>query len=398
MAGALLFDLGDVPDCHCNSGFEVMAKAMAEDPEGDPRSIWTPHDNPYVTAHVEDVTRRLQLVLERIQDALARILLGEPIGHLSKAAVPWMRWDPARFESARVELEMKPPELFSLDDWMLLADYLIQRYLPDGVINDEAEYLTVRASILGKIQAAQRGAAPPPDTMAAWSTLTPTHFAHVPERVLSPVELQVMQYAKQAAAVHIGSVTEAARAGMKSIILEHVQAQVLGQREGTAAHLKTRLFDHFGQLNRDMRRIAVTEAGECVCQGFIAAQPPGARVKRIEAYRGACKFCKSINGKVFTVCAPDDPNRSGTENIWLGKTNAGRSAAARRKVGGIMIERAEGERWWVAAGVQHPHCRGAWVLAPEEMKAPPGVTPEFQAFMAALLAKHRAAIAIPADA
>lgn len=395
----LLIDFGGVPACHCDAALDGLYKAMAEDPDGDPRSVWTPHDNPFLSGHVEAVTGRLQAVLERIQDALARLLLGEPIGALSKAAaVPWMRWQPERFEAVRAELEAKSPAAYTLEDWMLVVDYLIQRYLPDGVIANEAEYLTVRAAILGKVQAASGGSPPlPPEQLAAWTNLVPTRFAEVPPRVLSPYEIETMGIARTRAALHISNVTEAARARMKELVVEHVQAQVLGQREGTNAILKTRLFDEFGQLNRDFRRIAVTEAGECCNQGFIAALQPGARVTRREAYRGACKFCRSINGRTFRVVRPDDPKRDGIRDVWIGKTNAGRSAAPNKRVGGLLTERGPDELWWPAAGVQHPNCRGAWIVAaPEASDAPPaGVSPEFQAYMAGLLARHRAAVAVP---
>lgn len=383
----LLIDLGAVPDCHCDSTLEHLFKAMAEEPDGDARSIWTPHDNPFLTAHVEDVTRRLSVLLERIQDALSRVLFGEPIGSLAKAAVPWMRWAPERFEQVRLELEAKRPETFTLDDWMMIADYLIQLYLPDGVINDEAEYLTVRAAILGKIQAAAGTATIPPDVMTAWATLAPTHFATVPPRMLAPVELETIAFAKCRAASYIGNVTETARLRMRLLVTEHVQAGVLGQKEGTAAILKTRLFDEFGQLNRDFRRIAVTEAGEACNQGFIAAQPLGSRVIRREAYRGACAFCRSINGKIFEVVAPDYPEREGAIHVWVGKSNVGRSASPNKREGVGLRERTPAERWWPAAGVQHPNCRGAWLPV---MDAPPNVRPEFMVTMERMVQDHKA--------
>lgn len=387
----LLLDIGPVADCHCNDAIEGMFKALSESPDGDERSIWAPHDNPYLTVHVEDVTRRLQAILERIQDAIAQLLTGAPIGSLAKADVPWLRWSPEQFEAVRFALEHKASEFYTLDDWMMVADYLIQRYLPDGVIEDEAEYLTVRATILGKIQARSGQVLPPPDVMAVWATLTPTLFAHVPPRALSPVELSIMEIAKTRAALHIGRVTEGVRGRMKDIIVQHVQAKILGQKEGRDTALRSALFDAFGTLNRDFRRIAVTEAGECALTGYIASCAPGTRVKRMEAYRGACKFCKSIHGKVFTVVAADDPARNGVTDVWVGKTNAGRSASPNKRVGPILSERSPDERWWVACGVIHPHCRGAWVTMPD---APPGTSPAFASFMDGLLAAHRAKMAV----
>lgn len=393
-----MIDVGAVPACHCDTMLEVMAKAISEQPEGDDRSIWAPHDNPYLTAHVEDVSQRLIAILQLIQTTFARIVSGESISTLMKAAVPWLRWEPEKFAAVRRDLETKQSAIWTLDDWLLLAEYLVQRYLPDGVIETEAEYLTVRATMLGRIQAAQATpGVPSPDVLAAWSTLTPTTFATVPPRLLAPVELSVMAFAKARAATHIGAVTEAVRNTMRSLVIDHVQAMVLGQRQGDVAALQTRLFDQFAVLNRDMRRIAVTEAGECMCQGFIAAQKPGDKVKRMEAYRGACKFCKSIDGRVFDVIAADTPDKVKEEQaqtaIWTGKTNVGRSASSRRREGNALVSRNDNERWWPAAGVQHPHCRGRWVAVPGA--APPNLSPKFVSYLETIMAEHRAKVAAP---
>lgn len=382
-----MFD--DVPDCHCESTFEHLFKALAENPSGDDRSIWAPHENPFLTAHVEDVSRRLSAILERIMDALSIILRGEPIGQLGKALdVPWMRWDSERFAAVRAMLEAKPSSSYTIEDWMLVADYLIQRYLPPGVINGEAEYLTVRAALLGKIEAAWgQPTPPPPDMMAAWASLTPTYFAQVPPRILTDQEMTVLRVTKERAALHVSNVTESCRSKMREVILEHVQAQVLGQKEGTSQILATRLFDEFGQLNRDFRRIAVTEAGEACLQGFIAERPYGSRVIRREAYRNACKFCRSIDGMIFEVVEPSRPDKDGATMVWVGKTNLGRSASPRMREGPRLVDRAPNERWWPAAGVQHPHCRGVWLRAPD---APANASPEFLSFMEGMIARHRA--------
>lgn len=395
----LLLDLGPVPAQHCDDCLEELFKALSQQPPGaGERAIWAPHENPLIRAHVEDVTRRLSAILERLQDAFARALTGEPIGRLQKADPPWLRWSQAEFEAARMRLEEVPPSAYTLDDWLLLVDYLVQRYLPDGVIQTEAEYLVVRAGLAGRVQAAMQDAEARrrhgldgEAALASAAALLPTGFSAVPPRVLTPVELAILEVARARAAENISDVARATRHAMKRIVIDHVQAQVLGQREGTAQAMRQRLFDAFGVLNRDFRRIAVTEAGEACNSGFIAAQAPGTRVRRVEAYKGACDWCRSINGKVFRVVDPADPKKDGERDVWLGKTNVGRSASPRKRVGDALVEREPQERWWVAAGVQHPHCRGTWVVAPEERpKSPAGVSAEFDSWLTDLLRKPQA--------
>ncbi|CAH2606244.1 conserved protein of unknown function (plasmid) [Rhodovastum atsumiense] len=394
---ALLIDFGDVPAAHCDDCIEELFKSLASDPHGDAeRSMWAPHPNPLLAGHVEEVTRRFQRVLEALQDAFARALTGAPIGTLAKAE-PWERWDATQFNAARLHLEAIEPAHYSLDDWLMLVDWLVQRYLPDGVVSDMAQYLTFRAQLAGKVQAEmeRRGEHWPAPDLSSLAELIPHEFGELPARALSPVEQAVLRIAKAQAGIHITDVTENARAGMKRLVVEHTQAMLLGHKEGTTERLRQRLFDTFGNLNRDFRRIAITETGECCNTGFVAALKPGQRVRRVEAYRGACDFCRSINGKVFTVVAPDHEPKDGDKEVWIGKTNVGRSASPRKRVGGELVDREPEEMWWVACGTQHPHCRGSWAYVGEVR---PGEDAEFGAWLDDLLAKHKRPAAREADA
>ena len=386
----LLIDIGDVPAHHCDACLDDLAKAMSEDPHGQPESIWAPIENPLIREHVEDFTRRMQAILAAIQNALAVALTGGPMIDLQKADPPWLRWDEGAFEDARTRLESKPTTDYGLADWLLLVDYLIQRYLGDAVIQTEAEYLVVRAAIAGKIQAAMHAQKNRPhaeEAAAAAVMLVPTTFRAVPPKVLTRVEREILLCAQTQAATNIRNVTEQARAKMRTIITEHVQAQVLGQAEGTVERMRSRLFDSFGQLNRDFRRIAVTEAGDACNTGYVAAQAPGTKIRRKEAYRGACPFCRSIDGKVMTVVSPSKARKDGETEVWVGKSNVGRSASPRQREGNRLVERPDDKRWWIAAGVMHPHCRGSWL--PVGAASVPGVAPEFVTWMDALIAKAR---------
>jgi hypothetical protein len=378
-----LVDLGAVPDAHCNHCTDALHKALSEDPAGDNTGLWDKHANPWIAEHVEDVTRQMQEAIRHIQEDFSKLLLGESISTLAKAE-NWTRWDDQKFAAVKAHLEGLKPIEYTLDDWMMAAEYVIHRYLPPSVINTMAEYMTVRATLLGKISAC--AAKLPPRLIDSVRQLVPTSFAKVPARILSAVESGILRVSKARAALHIGNVTSAQRARMQELVIEHVQAGVLGQKEGTNQALKTRLFDSFGQMNKDMRKIAVTESGECVNQGFISATGPGHKVKRLEAYKGACPFCASINGKVFTIVPADKPDPDGKTEVWEGKTNIGRSASPRKRVGGVMVDRTEKEMWWPAAGVMHPNCRGAWQVV---VDTPPQMTPGFKSWMDAQLAAAR---------
>lgn len=380
---ALLFDLSRVPEDTCNDCIEDLFKAIRQPAKGD-EGIWEPHPNEWLRFHVEDVTSRLTGPLASIRDAILAALAGRGLEELLGKALspPWMRWDVDELARVRDRLAAVPSDQWSQEEWGLLVDYIIQRYLPDGMIREEAEYLTVRAAILGKMQA--RATAASVDMPEGWQDalprLVPTDFRVVPPKILSPIERAILDAAHARAAQNISDVTEATRSEMKRVIIEHVQARQLGQAEGTDERLERRLFDKFADLNRDFRRIAVTEAGEAADQGFVAAHPPGTKLERLEAYHGACDWCRSINGAVVTVVAASAPQKDGEKEIWPGKTNAGRSASPRKRSGGTLVDREPHERWWIAAGVQHPHCRGSWRVS-LDTPPPADMDPNFHAWM-----------------
>ncbi|RVT91449.1 hypothetical protein EOD42_22600 [Rhodovarius crocodyli] len=393
MTGPLLLDIGAVPEAHCNDCIEGLFKAMAVDPRGDgDASIWERHHDPFIAQHIEDVTAWMQRILQAIQDELIAYMGGKPLGALRKAA-DWEDMRQARLDVVRARLEAKGPAHFGIGDWMDLADLLLAEYLPEGVITSMADFMAVRAALLGKIKAAMDRSARPNPGAAAIASALPMRRRDLPPKVLTGVESAILDIAAARAAMFISDLADDTRKRIKAVLLERLQMQVLGEQGGTPEYLRSALFDEFGQLNRDWRRIAVTEIGEAHNTGFIAGQPLGAKVRRVEAYRGACDFCKSINGKTFRVVAPGDPKRNGNSDVWVGKTNARRRASSKRRDGGVMVERSPDERWWVAAGVQHPHCRGSWTYVPEAK--PAGVDPAFMAWLNGELAKVAVTTAKP---
>ncbi len=367
----LLIDFGDVPEAHCDACLDGLFKAIAANPSGEEAAIWQRHDNPWIADHVEDVTRWAQRILEAMQDALAAAMTGRPIGHLAKA-LPWERPDEAEREAIRADLAARPAATWTLDDWLTYAELLIADLLPDGVIREMSDFITVRSYLTGKVAATLARRARPilPGQARKLALATPVSRRNLPPKFLTPVERAILDVATERAATFISDLQADARKRIKTLVIEGVQRTVLGESDGGDERMRSRIFDEFGQLNRDFRRIAVTESGEAHNTGFIGGQPVGSRVRRVEAYKGACEFCRSINGRVFRVADPADPKRDGETDVWVGKSNVGRSASPKKREGGILVDRAPGERWWVASGVMHPHCRGRWVPAPAQADDP----------------------------
>jgi hypothetical protein len=175
-------------------------------------------------------------------------------------------------------------------------------------------------------------------------------------------EKQIMEYARLKSMDLVVAMSDASRHSLKTVLLDHMHKQFSGDETATPGKLQQSLFDNFSQMNRDWRRIALTEAGNASNNGFIASLPLGSKVKRFEQYRGSCGYCKSIDGVVMTIVSPDDPNKNGDNSVWVGKDNVGRSSSPYKKTDEGMVKRDKSQLWWIPAGTVHPHCRGRWIM------------------------------------
>ncbi len=364
-ASPFLMDFGPL-SCHCtNAALEGLYKAMADPPAEEADAwIWLPHQNPWISEHIENITARGNRILSRIQDELESVTnINSP--QLKKADDPWTPPSAAALEQLRLQLNAIPADRKSIDDWMRVVDYVIQRYLAADVIKNEADYITVRAVLLAKLQAAaEQGRHTPPDTrqMSVLLAALPSNFHALP-RDLTPRELNILQFSAQETANHITDLAQQVRSSVKSTLLNGIRAMSMGEPDGTWNKLQQQLFDQFGTYNRDWRRIAITETGNATNAGFISSLAVGTKVRRLEAYRGACPFCASIAGRVLTIVSEDKSPKDWDREVWPTKNNIGRSASPRKRVGNVLVARTDEELWKIPAGLVHPHCRGGWSIA-----------------------------------
>jgi len=377
----VFLDFTRISENTTNDTLEYVFKAIHDHDDG----IWSPHESILIRRMIELFSQR---GLDRLAAVKSAILAWEEgVNHHPSEVVharPGMmaRWSADELELVRIYLESLPPDQWTFDDHMMSVDYVVQRYLPPEELTTEAQWLATRAGLMGKVQA--NLSAPPTMTQAdlILAALPSTVAAATQEFKLKALERNTLEYGNVRAVENVVSLTDDIRHKMRSVVMQHVEQKLLGgSPEGRS--LEGDLLDNFAILNRDWRRIAVTEAGECQLQGFIANCKPGQKVKRVEQYANACAFCKKIDGKIAEVVPADHPNKDGTTQIWPGKTNIGRSASPRKRVGDQLIERTEDELWWLPAGLAHPHCRGRWV---PEIEDEPGDDPEFGEWLRQILA------------
>lgn len=377
----LLIDLGELDTCCTNHALETLAKAISG--EDGPHDIWEPHHSPFVQSIIELFTKRGLLLLTQVQKGLNLWLDGAMHQHAEHVQPPGLvqHWTPTESDLVRLYLTSLPPEKFAYSDWSLVVDYLLHTYMPEEVLHAEAEWFAVRSAIMGKVQAnieAKGLALTVPQANPIAAALPSTILGAQQAFNFGSAMDAVMAYGQARCMDQVVGLTAGARAKIKKTILEHTFQKMQGNPEATKQALQSRLFDEFADLNRDWRRIALTEAAENANQGMISALVPGSRVRRVEQYKGACSFCKKIDGVVMEVVDPSAKDKNGDTQVWTGKTNIGRSAATRKRVDGELVERVPSEMWWIAAGVQHPHCRGGWDTMPG---ATPGQSPQFQQWL-----------------
>lgn len=339
--------------------------------EGDDRDpIWNPHESPFIRWLVEKWTSIGTNKFGALQSELVKWIsskMHKPGAATSpRPELPFsQQWSSSELRLVKSYLEAVPPGSMALEDWFLVVDYLYQRYLPPDVLLSDAELLAVRSQVMGKVAA--RYASMSVDKAAQVAQAAPFQVSSMehlhPD--LSDAQRASLLFGKTRCCAYVTQLSDNARYAMRNLIADWQEQTLLGGNPaGAMESLQTRLLDKFATMNRDWRRIAITEAGENMNQGMIASLAPGTKVRRIEQYRGACSFCKKWDGAVFEVVDPKAPNKDGKTQIWVGKNNVGRSSSPMKQSGTGLKPRTEDEMWWPTAGLFHPHCRGRWVIAP----------------------------------
>lgn len=361
--------LFEVPDRHADSVLYHVCKAEADDQTG----MWDPHPNPYIRRIVELFTQRGLDRIAGVSGELNKWVGGEmfraahdrplrPMGMLE-------RWSETELGLVRLYLQSLPVERFAFDDWALLVDYLVQRYLPIDDLVVESAWLATRSALLGRMAAARAGGGLSQEQAdTALAALPASAGAAAEQWGASGVQSAIMAYGEAHCAESVVALTDGMRHALHRSVTDFARDEMLTGAGAARQSLQSRLIDNFGTWNRDWRRIAVTESGESANQGLISSLAPGRKVKRVEKYHGACSFCRAIDGRVLEIVAADASDKNWESQVWVGKTNIGRAASARKRSGSGLIAREPNERWIVPAGVVHPNCRGSWVVMAQPMR------------------------------
>lgn len=339
-----------------------LGKAIKPSHEHD---IWLPFDSPYLADLAEAFTHTGQTHIQSFKEALAWWLADHGAPHRKNPQIPLIpdvpvHWTQVELDAWSAYFHAKPRYLWQPEDWSMLVEWLLQTYWGEQWGSSMANWLAVKSTLLGQIEAGLAANPPSAAVAAGLAAVLPASVEAVIEMGL-PVSVAtqaMIKFASTRCAQAIVDMGSKMKSDICTIVLEHQQAVMLG---GKIENLETKLFDKYATANRDWRRIAITEVSENAAQGAVAASKPGDKLKRLEQYKGVCAWCHKINGRIMTVVDPAKPKKDGETEIWAGKTNIGRSSAPKKRIDGKLYDREPDELWWIAAGAQHPHCRGRWL-------------------------------------
>lgn len=236
-----------------------------------------------------------------------------------------------------------------------MAEAVTENWYAHGMVADRAATAAAKANIIGTVQALGAPPASLPPDVQAWRT------------VADPARAYALEWAGAHAAEHCTRLRENTRHAVSTAVFDAVLAYDQPQQ------LAVRLGNTFGTLNRDWRRLAITEVAFARAHGFLSGLPDGSQVEWFAA-ADACPHCGRYHGQKFTVRKePGDWERE----VWPGKTNIGRSFAPKKADGSA---RGPDELSGPCIPL-HPACRCRWLRAARVIQ---GTSDRLEAYLATL--------------
>lgn len=170
---------------------------------------------------------------------------------------------------------------------------------------------------------------------------------------LTDLDEQAIRFSEEHSAEYVTDMAVRMKEQVRDVVTESLS------HNAPPADLSRRLLEEYGTLNRDWRRIAITETATAVSNGYLAQQDPGSLVVGDSAV-DCCDWCREhLQGWAYRMLdgAPAEPtDEESLTCVWVGKTNVGRSKYPTRKDG---TARPTSEVWHPCIP-SHPHCRCRW--------------------------------------
>ncbi len=186
-------------------------------------------------------------------------------------------------------------------------------------------------------------------------------------------EVRAIKFAWNFAGINITNVQNRVKGLIKQSVINGLMNRIPPRA------LANKMYNELGKadnslLNRDWERVAITETNRASNDGFIAGKKDGDYVLG-NSHHDACPYCmRDINKKIYRVTTDPPKDYSDLDpkskeykrlayrwetEVWVGKSNVGRSLSPRKRVDGKLIPRKSHE---LAAPTLplHPTCRCRW--------------------------------------
>lgn len=258
-----------------------------------------------LSGYLYRVHQQAHLVLGLPQLEAATLQAAYKTPHLPMAKADGYSKAAALFEA----LMAQPRRVRQVPD---MARALTQGWYERGLIDHESRRAVVQANLIGRMRAGALAQVGP------WS-----EYQNSDDHALA--------YAQERACIYATHLREEARHLLAGAVCNALL------RGDSPLKLAGDLTHQFGTLNRDARRLAITEIAFARNNGFLAGLKAGEQVEWFAA-QDACTRCHALHGRRFTVSAgPADPEKY----VWVGK-----HAVGKEKSPCIPL---------------HPNCRCRWV-------------------------------------
>lgn len=163
-------------------------------------------------------------------------------------------------------------------------------------------------------------------------------------------QIELLKLSLASAGNNLREISDHAKSQIKRVLIDS-QVTKMGPRE-----LEKRLRETFKGIDRDWRKVTVTESASTAINGYLFTQGDGQQVV-VQSAADCCDWCREmLHGKIFTVLhkAPDPANTKLWETaLWPGKSNVGRSRHKKARGG---VSRSASQLWMPCCPL-HPSCR-----------------------------------------
>ena len=297
------------------------------------RAMWGPHPNP-TQAWIE---RQIYDLGHAFLRGLLSAVMGKRPAEFAKAEPP----KPPGWGEVMKLFQSPAAPAEKLASWTTLVDGFAEALLPATTVENAIASWALRSALMHQIGERVKAVTVPGAWDAYWHTMP-------------PAQARMVEWSKLRGGQFVTKMSKAAR---QAVLDALVESEMSG---GNAHDLERVLFERLGTLNRDWRRIALTETGMAVSNGQLTTVlASGGDWEGIwVAGPGACPFCLGQQGKVYRVVSADFPGKDGRTMIWPGKTNVGRSMHLHRRDG----SKRGPEELWEPCQPAHPLCACTWTF------------------------------------